>query len=106
MYVEHVRKIDSSEPDDSGSYEYYYEYDIYRFTDGRDCFIARSYTWQPDEAHFLGVEINGNPRTMVVADLKHPLFLLAQSYLRTEGKLNLRWLSEKGPGYESVPAGL
>lgn len=41
MHIECVRQIDSSEPDESGMYDYYYEYDIYRFTDGPLCLIAR-----------------------------------------------------------------
>lgn len=32
MHIERVHQIDSSEPDASGMYDYYYEYDIYRFT--------------------------------------------------------------------------
>ncbi len=86
-------------------YEYYYEYDIYRFTDGPESFTARSYIDQANEAHFLRAEFNGKLRTLVDADLKHPLFLLAQSHLRNEGKLHLRWLSGKRDGYEAVPEG-
>lgn len=104
MHIERVRQIDSSDPDESGMYDYYYEYDIYRFTDGPECFVARSYIDEPDEAHFLRIEINGSPRTLVDADLTHPIFLLAQSHLRSEGKVHLRWLSDRGDGYESVPA--
>jgi hypothetical protein len=104
MHIELVRRIESSEPDESGMYDYYYEYDIYRFTDGPLSLIARSYTDEPDEAHFLRVETKGSQRALVEADLRHPLFHLAQSHLRSEGKITLRWLSGKGNGYESVPA--
>ena len=106
MHIERVRQIDSSEPDETGMYDYYYEYDIYRFTDGPICLIARSYVDEPDEAHFLRVEANGSQRTLVDVDLTHPLFLLAQSHLSSEGKVHLHWLSGRGDGYEPVPAGL
>ncbi len=105
MHIERVRQIDCSEPDESGMYDYYYEYDIYRFTDGPNCFVARSYTDEPDEAHFLRVEADGSPRTLVDGDLTHPLFHLALSHLRSEGKVRFRWLSGRGDGYDSVPEG-
>jgi len=104
MQIECIRQIDASEPDESGMYEYYYEYDIYRFTDGHTCFFARSYTDTPDEASFLRVETNGTHRGLRRSDLTHPLFLSAQSYLHSEGKVHLYWLSNRGNGYEPVPA--
>lgn len=103
MQIECIRQIDCSEPDELGAYDYYYEYDVYRFTDGPISLIARSYTDEPDEAHFLSVETSGKRRTLVDADLAHQLFHLAQSYLRGEGKTQLRWLSGRGNGYEPVP---
>jgi len=106
MHIQRVRQIDSSDPDESCMYDYYYEYDIYRFTDGPDCFVARSYTDEPDEAHFLRAEVNGSPRTLVDTDLEHPLFLLAQHHLRSEGKVHLHRLSGRGNGYEPVPVNL
>jgi hypothetical protein len=101
MRIERVRQIDSSEPDESGRYEYYYEYDIYRFDDGTICFVARSYIDEPDEAHFLRSEIGGESRPLDEADLTHPLFVLAQAHLRGEGKANLRWLNVE-VGYEPL----
>ena len=105
MHIERVRRIDASEPDASGMYEYHYEYDIYRFTEGPVCFVARSYTDAPDEAHFLAIEEHGSGRVLVDADLTHPLLLKAQTHLRGEGKEHLHWLSGRGNGYESVPTG-
>jgi hypothetical protein len=106
MQIERTHQIDSSEPDESGMYDYYYEYDIYRFTEDSVSFIARSYTDEPDEAHFLKVETNGVHRLLNHADLKHPLLLSALSHLRNEGKMNVRWLNGKENGYESLPTGL
>jgi hypothetical protein len=105
MLIDRTHHIDASEPDESGMYDYYYEYDIYRFTDESSCLVARSYTSEPEEAHFLRIEANGNPRSMEDTDLSHPLFLAASAYLCTEGKLQFRWLSGRGDGYESVPFG-
>ena len=103
MQVERTHHIDASEPDDAGMHEYHYEYDIYRFVDETACFVARSYTDQPTEAHFLGVQVDGRDRLLTDADLAHPLCLAAQDYLRGEGKIELNWLSGRGNGYEAVP---
>jgi len=102
MHIERIRHIDASEPDESGIYEYYYEYDLYRFTAGAECFVARSYTNEPDEAHFLRIETDGQPRTIVDGDLIHPLLIAAQDYLHAEGKAQLSWLSGRGNGYEPL----
>ncbi|RNF86235.1 hypothetical protein [Montanilutibacter psychrotolerans] len=106
MHIECTRQLDASDPDASGNYEYYYEYDMYRFTDGAICFVARSYTDEPDEAHFLRIELDGTPRPMTDSDLARPLFLAAQAHLHGAGKVHLRWLSGRGNGYEPVPSGL
>lgn len=50
MHIECTHHIDASEPDEDGMHEYYYEYDMYRFTDGALCLVARSYSDEPDEA--------------------------------------------------------
>jgi len=102
MYIERVRQVDSSESNESGLYDYYYEYDTYRFTEGTVCFVVRSYTDEPDEAHFLRVEESGNRRALTSGDLSHPLFHMAHDHLRGEGKVRIRWLSGKGNGYESL----
>ncbi|RYF38476.1 MAG: hypothetical protein EOO27_50750 [Comamonadaceae bacterium] len=102
MQVERTHHIDASEPDDAGMYDYHYEYDLYRFSDGVRCFTARSYVHQPGEAHFLGIEVRGKPRLLVDADLAQPLFLSALDHLQAHGKTDLRWLSGRGNGYEAV----
>jgi hypothetical protein len=107
MQIERIHHIDSSEPDESGMYEYYYEYDIYRFTDGPICFFATSYTDTPDQAEFRSAETNGSRRFLKRSDLKHPLFLSAVSHLRSEGKAHILWLSRrKGNSYEALPTGM
>lgn len=103
MHVQSTHHVDATEPDEAGIHEYHYEYDIYRFSDGVLCFTARSYVDQPGEAHFLGVEVRGKSRLMVDPDLAQPLFLSALDYLQAQGKTDLRWLSGRGNGYETVP---
>ena len=105
MQIERSRHIDSSEQDESDGYDYYYEYDLYRFTDGAVSLTARSYVDEPGDAHFLGIEERGCQRTLVDADLQGALFQSATSYLRADGKTSLRWLSGRGDGYEPVPDG-
>ncbi|MBO9747341.1 hypothetical protein J7431_08680 [Xanthomonas phaseoli pv. dieffenbachiae] len=96
--------VDCSAPDASGALEDAYEYDIYRFLDGERCLIARSYIDTPSEAHFLSIDVAGESRLLKDADLLESLWLVAQSQLRREGKLQLRWLSGRDNGYEPVPA--
>lgn len=106
MQIERSRHIDASEqdaPDASDGYDYYYEYDLYRFTDGTVSLTARSYVDEPDDAHFLAIEEQGCQRTLVDADLGTALFQSARSYLHAEGKTRLRWLSGRDDGYEPVP---
>ena len=105
MHVECTHHVDASEPDEAGMYSYYYEYDLYRFTDESACVVARSYTDEADEAHFLRIEVGGQRRPIVGSDFAHPLFPAAQAYLRSIGKVSLRWLGSKGQGFEAVPLG-
>lgn len=72
--------------------------------DGAVCFVARSYTDTSDEAHFLRVELDGDPRHLTDADLTHPLFVAARSHLIGAGKVHLNWLSGRGNGYEPIPS--
>lgn len=104
MQIERTHHIDASDPDESGSYEYYYEYDLYRFTQGDACLVARSYADEPNEAHFLRIEERDSVRPLISQDLNSPLLMAAQAYLRANGKTTLSWLSGKGNGYEQVPA--
>jgi hypothetical protein len=103
MHVECTRHVDASEPDAAGMHEYHYEYDIYTFTQDDLRLVARSYTDEPAEAHFLRIETRGKPRLLRDADLDHPLFIAAQAHLVGLGKSRLRWLSGRGDGYDGVP---
>ncbi|MBK6726372.1 MAG: hypothetical protein IPG63_03790 [Xanthomonadales bacterium] len=103
MRVDRTRHIDSSEPDASGMLDYYYEYDIYRFVEGAECLVARSYTDSPQEAHFLRWELGSQQRSLQRSDFARPVAFAAEAFLRSEGKIELKWLGEQGT-YERLPA--
>lgn len=94
MRVEQSRHIDASEPDSDGMYDWYYEYDIYRFVEGERVLIAQSYIDSSTEAHLLRFEDRGNHR-FPTDYLEDPLLKEAAHYLRGIGKSELQCL---GPG--------
>lgn len=94
--------VDADEPDEHGGCHYYYEYDVYGFSEGDVTLMARAYVDSADEAHFLSVTLCGKRRLLRDADLETPLFLEAVAYLRNVGKHKLTWLSGRGNGYEPV----
>ena len=102
MKVETSHHIDASEPNADGMYDYRYEYDTYTFSDGTATLIARSYSDEDEEAHFLRIEVNGEPRFITSADLERPLLTNAVTYLHQVGKKELNWLNHHGNGYERL----
>jgi hypothetical protein len=96
MEVERVRHLDCSEPDKFGMHEYYYEWDDYWFTDGALFLLARSHTDEPEEADFMGINLDGESREIALTDLSHPLFIAAYAYLLTEGKVKFNRFTGKG----------
>lgn len=103
MQIDRTHHTDASDPDENGDHDYFYEYDLYRFSDGSLSLFARSYVDESDEAHFLNLAIGNRSRPLVDADLTHPLFLAAKAHLLSEGKVRLHWLSGRGNGYEPLP---
>ena len=81
---------------------YRYEYDLYRFSSGDIALVARSYSSEPNQAHFLRLEQNGKQRMLTDADLRLPLFAESVAYLKGCGKRDVQWLSGRGNGYEEV----
>src|SRR4051794_7209840 len=102
MKVKITHHVDANEPDAEGESEYHYEYDLYVFSEDGVAVVARSYIDEPDEAHFLRIEIDGKPQLMKRADLRRPLVVSAARHLSNTGKKRLTWLSGKGNGYEPV----
>ncbi|HWU98229.1 MAG TPA: hypothetical protein VN114_06930 [Oxalicibacterium sp.] len=103
MHIDRTHHIDTAESDENGDVDYFYEYDIYRFSEGSMCLFARSYIDEPDEAHFLNFSIDGESQLIVDADLTRPLLVSAKEHLLSEGKVRLHWLSGRGNGYEPLP---
>lgn len=103
MNIECTHHIDASEPDPNGAHEYYYEHDIYRFTESDVALVARSYTDEPHEVHFLRLEQAGKVRMLELGDLDTSLFREAKVHLEREGKSEFNWLSEENKGYSRIP---
>ena len=102
MNVQVTHHVDAGEQDANGMYDYFYEYDIYEFSDGRESLIARSYTDTPLQAHFLRIANNGKGRRLCRKDLAGKLFHDAIAYLRQKGKAELYWLSNGPVTYEPI----
>ena len=102
MQVKRIRHIDCSEPNKDGMYDYYYEYDVYYFTEGVMSLSVRSYTDEPEEADFMGIELDGETREIEIADMAHPFFLSAYDYLLAEGKLRFNRFTNNR--YDPLPA--
>lgn len=102
MQVEITHHIDASEPNTDGMYDYYYQYDLFRFSDGVVALVARSYVDEPEEAHFLSMETDGEQRLLSIQDIGSLFLAEAVSYLRKLGKSKFRWLSGRGDGYEPL----
>ncbi len=100
MQVAKTHHIDCSERGADGLYEWYYEYDLFRFVEGDVALVARSYVDSPAEAHLLRVERAEKPCQLSAADLGSPLAIAAIGYLRDCGIRKLQWLSPSG--YASI----
>lgn len=93
MDVRIERHVDASDPDANGAHDYFYEYDLYRFSDGTASYFARSYTDTPEEAHFLKHARGNRERLLRPSDHDDPLFQDAVTWLRSAGKSELKVLS-------------
>lgn len=103
MLIQRSLHIDKSEPDENGMYDYYYEYEVFEFSDGPEKIIARSYIDTPAQACFLCKEINAYRQLLVRDDLQTRLIKDAAKYLADQGKSDISWLSGKGvKGYEPI----
>ena len=102
MQVEFSHHIDASEADAEGFYEYYYEYDIYRFTLGGLSLVVRSYSDTCEQASVLRLEEAGKSRPLQPKDLKSPLLQQAREHLQSLGKQDLRWFNPKYARYDPL----
>lgn len=102
MRVECSHHIDASEADAEGFYEYYYEYDIYRFRLGNLSLVVRSYSDTSAQANVLRLEEAGKSRPLQPKDLKNPLVQQAREHLQSLGKQELRWLNPRHARYDPL----
>jgi len=87
--------VDKIGPKANGFYEFYYEFDDYKFAHGLETLHARSYTHGPEEAFLSGIELDDQWKFLAKADLRKPLARAAQEYLRRAGKTDIKWLDPK-----------
>jgi hypothetical protein len=95
MKVNKTHHIDKSEPDENGMYDFYYDYHIYEFSEGKTKLVARSYKGD-NEAHFLRKEIDGEKAFIDLADLESSLLSSAVEYLKNEGIETVNYLGQEG----------
>jgi hypothetical protein len=95
MKINKTHHIGKSEPDENGMYDFYYDYQIYEFSEGKIMLVARSYKGD-NEAHFLRKEIDGEKAFINQTDLESPLLSSAVEYLKNEGIETVSYLGQKG----------
>ncbi|MBV8247840.1 MAG: hypothetical protein JO200_05275 [Comamonas sp.] len=102
MQVECSHHLDASEADAEGFFEYYYEYDIYRFTLDGMSLVVRSYSDTCEQASVLRLEEAGKSRPLQPKDLKRPLVQQAREHLQSLGKQELRWFNPRHARYDPL----
>lgn len=92
--------VDASDTDADGMHEWYYEYGVYRFSQGGRSFVARAYTDEPGKAAFLSCEVKifgfRRHRLLNSADLRSSLFVAALAHLRRLGMTSIDRLTKAG----------
>ncbi|MDQ8205874.1 hypothetical protein [Pelagicoccus sp. SDUM812003] len=99
MKVTKEHKIDAGEKDSEGYYDYFYEYDIYTFTENGKKLTARKYI-DDETAHFLRIENEGEERILTKEDLETSFISEAIEHLRNEGIEEVEYLANSG--YERI----
>jgi len=103
VFVERTHHVDRIPPDLTAVPMQTYVYDLFRFSEGNEVLLARSYSIEPFDAHFLRREACSVHLGLTSKDTTTPLFAAAVSYLRGIGMLRVEWLNIEGEGYEPVP---
>lgn len=102
MQVHISHHVDASEPDSDGFYDYHYEYDLLVFQEGATSLVARSYSDNLAEAHFLRAERCSKAHRLTKSEISGTLATEAIAYLRSHGKREINWLSGVGNGLVPV----
>jgi len=97
--------VDKMGPDQDGYYDFYYDYQLFEFSLGTTTLRGRTYEDDPEEAHFLGIEVDGQRRLLSITDFEKPLLRAAIRYFHNSGRTQLNWLdpSNELDGYSPVP---
>jgi|SRR3989339_287733 len=100
MNIISTHHIDASDVNADGSYDYYYEYDIYEISDKNTKLMARSYIDEPEKVHFLSIQENKSKKRLLnKKDLKSLLIKEAIKYFVSNGKYMISYLSNTNRGY-------
>lgn len=102
MHVERTHHVDRIPEDPALPVLQRYEYDIFRFSEGNEVLVARSYSFDQLDVHFLRRESGPEHFGITRKDTTTTLFLSAVSYLRGIGRSDIRWLNIEGEGYEAL----
>ena len=81
-----------------------YQHDLYEFEASGVKYVARCYTSQPGDAHFLRKEVDGQLLQLTPEDIASRTFREAVAYLREHGKTQVQYLSAAAGGYLDVPS--
>ncbi len=100
--IEHIKDFEKNK---DGSYKYYYEFDLYEFSDGLIKFIARSYRDTFEKVSFLKKVVGGKSQNIEKGDFDLKLFKDAAQYLLNEGKKSLFYFDLK-EGYVELGEGI
>ena len=102
MHVERTHYVDRIPEDPALPALQRYEYDLFRFSEGDEVLVARSYSFDQSGAHFLRRESGSEHFGLTRKDTTTSLFLSAVSYLQGVGMSEVQWLNIEGEGYESL----
>ncbi len=91
---EHI--IDCGDKSEDGSYDFYYEFDLYKFKFKSIVFLAKSYKDESELVSFFGVDIEGKREMIVKEQLKSDMFVQAVEYLRGQDFKKIDILTEVG----------
>ena len=97
--------VDKMGPNQDGYYEFYYDYELIDFSLGTTTLHGRTYADDPEEAHLIALELDGQRKFLSVTDFETPLPRAAIRYFHNSGKTQLNWLdpSNELSGYSPVP---
>ncbi len=97
--------IDSSGPDSSGAYEFYYDYETIIFDLGSESVSGKRYADTPEEASLIRIKDLGGERLIEASDLKKEIVKVSVSYLKTNGAKSVKYLDQSNTisGYSEFP---